>query len=66
MQIIRLGFGGYRFIFRNYRADVAKWLSQDLIGSPTTGRILIFAKTLINDMQFYIELVCTNSKYFNR
>ena len=25
---------GYAFLFRNYRADVGKWLSQDLIGYP--------------------------------
>lgn len=25
---------GYAFLFRNYRADTGKWLSQDLIGYP--------------------------------
>ena len=25
---------GYTFLFRNYRADTGKWLSQDLIGYP--------------------------------
>ena len=25
---------GYAFLFRNYRADMGKWLSQDLIGYP--------------------------------
>lgn len=25
---------GYAFLFRNYRADLGKWLSQDLIGYP--------------------------------
>ena len=25
---------GYAFLFRNYRADTCKWLSQDLIGYP--------------------------------
>ena len=25
---------GYTFLFRNYRADMGKWLSQDLIGYP--------------------------------
>ena len=25
---------GYAFLFRNYRADIGKWLSQDLIGYP--------------------------------
>ena len=25
---------GYAFLFRNYRADIGKWLTQDLIGYP--------------------------------
>ena len=25
---------GYAFLFRNYRADISKWLTQDLIGYP--------------------------------
>lgn len=25
---------GYAFLLRNYRADMGKWLSQDLIGYP--------------------------------
>ena len=25
---------GYAFLFRNYRADMGKWLTQDLIGYP--------------------------------
>ena len=33
---------GYAFLFRNYRADMGKWLSQDLIGYPDGWNNLMY------------------------
>ena len=38
---------GYAFLFRNYRADTGKWLSQDLIGYPDGWNSLKYSKNQI-------------------
>ena len=37
---------GYAFLFRNYRADMGKWLSQDLIGYPDGWNNLAYCNNL--------------------
>lgn len=44
---------GYAFLFRNYRADIGKWLSQDLIGYPDGWNNLAYCN---NDIINIIDL----------
>ena len=38
---------GYAFLFRNYRADMGKWLSQDPIGYPIGWNNFIYCSNNI-------------------
>ena len=44
---------GYAFLFRNYRADVGKWLSQDLMGYPDGWNNFAYCN---NTVVSYIDL----------
>ena len=44
---------GYVFLFRNYKADVGKWLSQDLIGYPDGWNNFAYCN---NTVVSYIDL----------
>jgi len=50
---------GYAFLFRNYRADVGKWLSQDLIGYPDGWNNFAYCG---NRSTLYIDLFGTASR----
>ena len=68
---------GYAFLFRNYRADMGKWLSQDLIGYPDGWNNFAYcgnnsveyidiygASAISSSNKAYVSIVLTNgSKY---
>ena len=39
---------GYAFLFRNYRADMGKWLSQDLIGYPDGWNNFTYCRNIVS------------------
>ena len=51
---------GYAFLFRNYRADMGKWLSQDLIGYPDGWNNFTYCG---NKIISYIDLLGCAEKY---
>ena len=54
---------GYAFLFRNYRADMGKWLSQDLIGYPDGWNNFAYCE---NNSVFNIDLFGSLTVYFRR
>ena len=45
---------GYAFLFRNYRSDMGKWLSQDLIGFPDGWNNFAYCRnSIINNYDIY-------------
>ena len=51
---------GYTFLFRNYRADMGKWLTQDLIGYPDGWNNFTYCG---NKIISYIDLLGCAEKY---
>ena len=56
---------GYAFLFRNYRADMGKWLSQDLIGYPDGWNNLSYCKNNIIKCIDYIGAYTISSVSFS-
>ena len=55
---------GYAFLFRNYRADMGKWLSQDLIGYPGGWNNFIYCSNNIVSIIDYLG--CLDINLFNQ
>ena len=56
---------GYAFLFRNYRADMGKWLTQDLIGYPDGWNNLSYCKNNIIKCIDYIGAYTISSVSFS-
>ena len=55
---------GYAFLFRNYRADMGKWLSQDPIGYPIGWNNFIYCSNNIISIIDYLG--CLDINLFNQ
>ena len=55
---------GYAFLFRNYRADMGKWLSQDPIGYPIGWNNFIYCSNNIVSIIDYLG--CLDINLFNQ
>ena len=58
---------GYAFLFRNYRADMGKWLSQDLIGYPDGWNNFAYCNNITTMMFDFLgaDGVYGNATFFN-
>ena len=57
---------GYAFLFRNYRADMGKWLSQDLIGYPDGWNNFAYCNNMItNSLDSLGSYVITSATFSN-
>ena len=57
---------GYAFLFRNYRADMGKWLSQDLIGYPDGWNNFAYCNNMItNSLDSLGSYIITSATFSN-
>ena len=57
---------GYAFLFRNYRADMGKWLSQNLIGYPDGWNNFAYCNNqIIYTIDLYGAVDLANSAYIS-
>ena len=57
---------GYAFLFRNYRADMGKWLTQDLIGFPDGWNNFAYCNNMItNSLDALGSHIITSATFSN-
>ena len=57
---------GYAFLLRNYRADMGKWLSQDLIGYPDGWNNFAYCNNMItNSLDSLGSYIITSATFSN-
>ena len=57
---------GYAFLFKNYRADIGKWLTQDLIGFPDGWNNFAYCNNMItNSLDALGSYIITSATFSN-